>query len=340
MEYKNIEPSHFPAPQAVWTSLPLTAIQSLFIQQARQTVINILRGRDKRLLIVTGPCSIHDPIAAYEYALHLQSLMQEMNPYCFLIMRMHFEKPRTGKGWKGWLSDPDLDGSYHMEKGIMTARQLLLQMAQAKIAVSTEFLDPLFTPYLADLITWATIGARTVSSPLHRQLASTLPMPIGFKNTIDGNVTIAMQASLSAKEQHTFLGFSAEGTLCKIRSAGNFDTHIILRGGIEKSNYDAICVKNTIKQLQSLSLLPRLMIDCAHANAKQHSEGQQQAWETSLMQIINGETGIFGMMLESNLKAGTQSMSSSLQHGVSITDACLDWATTERLIRMIAKLAI
>lgn len=294
-----------------------------------------MRNQDRRLLIVVGPCSIHDLTAAKEYAIRLKILAEEMQSHCFIVMRAYFEKPRTGHSWRGWISDPDLNGTCDIKKGIFSARDFLMHLASEKLPAAMEFIDPFIAPYLADLITWGAIGARTVTSPTHRQLASNLNLPIGFKNGVDGDVPAALQAMLVAKQPHIFLSSSSEGHLMKKQSAGNFDTHIVLRGGTQGTNYENIFIKNVLKQLQSVDLTAKIMIDCAHANSLCKKQGQQLVWQNTLRQIASGETGICGLMIESHLEEGNQPQIPPLRYGVSITDPCISWVETERLIRTL-----
>ncbi|MDF2576691.1 MAG: phospho-2-dehydro-3-deoxyheptonate aldolase [Chlamydiales bacterium] len=328
----NLTYETFPSMQKVWEDLPASLKMQRFVCESRQQVKNILDGIDQRLLIVLGPCSIHDLTAAEEYALQVKSLSEKVTNHCLLVMRAYFMKPRTGIGWRGWISDPFLDQTHNIETGLYTARAFLLKLANLNIPAAIEFVDPLISPYIADLITWGAIGARTVKCPLHRQLASSLPLPIGFKNTLDGDCLPAIHALMVAQQRHDFLTMAPSGSLAKARSKGNLDTHLILRGGNKGPNYDKESIEHAKQLLIDKGLPVRLMIDCAHGNSKHKPYDQQIAWQYTLDHIAQKNSGIIGLMLESNLFAGNQPLSSHLRYGVSITDPCLDWETTEKMV--------
>ena len=316
-------------------NLPLSDSQRHFIEKSRQTVRDILNGIDRRLLLIIGPCSIHDPQSAKEFAYRLNLLKERISPSFFPIMRTYFEKPRTGLGWKGFLYDPKLDGSYAMRSGIEATRQMLLDLASLEIPCATEFLDPLTAFYYEDLIAWGSIGARTASSQIHRNLASALPMPIGFKNGVAGNISAAVNGALAATHPHPFIRLSDDGHPVITRTQGNPDTHIVLRVGESGPNYDPASVAEALNRLEDVKLPPRLLIDCAHHNSGKQHERQSLVFQSVIHQIIGGNYNIRGIMIESHLRGGKQNLTSPpslLQYGVSITDPCLDWDSSTRLI--------
>lgn len=324
-----------PSYKEIKIHLPLSSPQSHFIAESRKTVRNILNGRDPRLLLIVGPCSIHDRISAREYAVKLCELAQAVSSEFFLVMRVYFEKPRTTSGWNGFLFDPLLDGSYVTSLGIKWARQLLLELATLQVPAATEFLDPMTSFYYDDLITWGSIGARTACSQIHRQLASALPMPIGFKNGIAGNISAAVNGALAASFSQTYIRVSDTGDPIVSKTPGNPDTHIVLRGGESGPNYDPSSISEALILLQHAKLNSRLLIDCAHHNSEKKYDKQLNVFQSVIHQIVEGNTNIRGLMLESHLHKGNQSLTgdlSKLQYGVSITDECLDWKTTEHLI--------
>lgn len=324
-----------PSYKELKTTLPLVHASRLFIEESRQTVRGILNGHDPRLILIVGPCSIHDRQAAKEYAFHLGQLAKSVAAQFFLIMRVYCEKPRTANGWKGFLYDPLLDGSHAMHLGIEWTRQLLIELAAMKIPAATEFLDPLTAFYYDDLITWGSVGARTASSQTHRQLASGMQMPIGFKNGVAGNVTAAVNGAFAASLPHTYMRICENGNPTIARTAGNLDTHIVLRGGDAGPNYDPSSVSDALARLKKVKLPQRLLIDCSHQNSGKKHEKQPNVFQSVLHQIVEGNTNIKGLMLESHLHAGNQTLPqdlSELKYGVSITDPCLDWASTAHLI--------
>lgn len=308
---------------------------SKVVQEGRRQTRAILSGEDNRLLVVVGPCSIHDPKAAREYADRLVRLAARVANRYFLVMRVYFEKPRTTVGWKGLVNDPCLDDSCDLERGISLARELLLDFAERGLPVATEFLDPIIPQYLADLVTWSAIGARTTESQTHRGMASGLSMPVGFKNGTDGGIQVAIDAMKSARTPHSFLGIDQEGITSIIKTKGNPDGHIVLRGGRSGPNYSAEHVEATCAALAKAGLNPGLMIDCSHANSGKDPSRQPLVWESLLKQRTDGRREILGAMIESNLNPGSQSLGAdpnALQYGVSITDACIGWDTTESLL--------
>lgn len=315
--------------------LPLTASQHAFIEQSRQVIRQILNGEDNRLLIIVGPCSIHDTLSAHDFAKRLKQLADQVSSHFVLIMRVYCEKPRTSTGWKGLLYDPYLDGSCDLKTGIEWTRQLLVELAALQVPVATEFLDPLTAFYYDDLISWGSIGARTSSSQTHRQLASCLSMPVGIKNGTAGNLSSALNGVKVARLPHTYIGLNDQGELAALKTKGNPDVHVVLRGGEDKPNYDEYSVSHTLACLEKLHLPQQLLIDCSHANSNKCHENQPNVFQAVFHQIREGNTKIKGLLLESHLYAGNQSSLEykNLKYGISITDSCLDWATTERLIQ-------
>ena len=322
-------------PQMVKAELPEIPAAMETVLQGRSTVQDILAGKDNRLLIVIGPCSIHDPAAAMDYAQRLSTVAKDLAPVAAVVMRVYFEKPRTTIGWKGLINDPHLDGSCDVESGLKIARQLLLQINALGIPTATEFLDPIIPQYIADLVSWAAIGARTTESQTHRELASGLSMPVGFKNGTDGSLQAAIDAMIAAQSQHSFLGIDQKGATCIVRTQGNPWGHIVLRGGRNGSNYDAESLQRAVAELQKPSLSTKLMIDCSHANSGKQFARQEIVWDAVLEQKLSGNSNIMGIMVESHLHEGSQPIKSraELEYGISITDSCLGWETTERLLR-------
>lgn len=323
-------------PCAIKQELPLTERANQTVVQGRRVVLDILEQRDPRLLVVVGPCSLHDPKGALEYAGHLARLNRELNDRIFIIMRTYFEKPRTTVGWKGLINDPCMDGSCDIERGIRIARKLLLDINELGLPCATEFLDPIVPQYIAELISWAAIGARTTESQTHREMASGLSMPVGFKNGTDGSLQIAIDAMSAARTPHSFVGIDQEGYTCIVRTRGNPAGHVVLRGGRNRSNYDPQSIGEASAQLKRQSLPNVLMVDCSHANSgKQHAR-QEEVWRSIIEQRASGTDAIIGAMIESYLFEGNQPVPenpASLKYGVSVTDSCIDWAVTERLLR-------
>ncbi len=324
---------HLPTPKEIKHYLPLSERQRRFVEKSRETVRQCLAGKDTRIALVLGPCSIHDSDSALEFAHRLKALADEVSDHAFLVMRVYIEKPRTMLGWKGFLYDPHLDGSHDMRTGIFWSRQLLLHLAEMEVPAAMEFLEPLAAPFFSDLITWGFIGARTSYSQTHRQLASLLPMPVGFKNSVDGSLDAAIQGMISARIAHTFFHVDEEGRLCAKESPGNPDTHIVLRGSTESSNFEPQYIQEAMQKMRALGVESRILIDCSHGNSQKEYLLQKIAFEAVLGQMSEE---ILGMMLESHLHAGYQLLSespSTLSFGVSITDPCLDWSSTEELVR-------
>ena len=318
--------------------LPVTEQASATVFQARNEITNILNGEDSRMVVVVGPCSIHDTKAAREYAGLLKCAIKEFGNELRIVMRVYFEKPRTTLGWKGLINDPHLDESFRINDGLRMARHLLLDLAEMGVPAGTEFLDMISPQYVAELVSWGAIGARTTESQVHRQLASGLSCPVGFKNGTSGNVQIAIEAIVSAGHAHTFLGTSATGQSAILFTAGNPDCHIILRGGRQLTNYDAASVASTAEQMEIAGVKPRIMIDCSHANSGKDHRKQGTVSREVAAQVAAGDRRIMGVMLESNLVAGAQNLvdSKALTYGQSITDACIDWTETYGLLGELA----
>ncbi len=319
--------------------MPTTEKASTTVYQARHEICEILGGRDRRLLVVCGPCSIHDPQAAREYAGLLKNAIVEFSTELRIAMRVYFEKPRTTVGWKGLINDPHLDQSYQINDGLRLARRLLLDLAEMGVPAGTEFLDMITPQYLAGLVSWGAIGARTTESQVHRQLVSGLSCPVGFKNATSGDAQIAIEAVLSAAHPHTFLGHTKHGQSAIFVTTGNPDCHVILRGGRKTVNYTADAVAHVCEQLQKAGLPPRVMIDCSHANSNKDHTRQPAVCRDVAGQIAAGNRNIIGVMLESNLVAGAQKLvpGEPLVYGQSITDACMGWDETSELLAELAK---
>jgi len=319
--------------------LPVTETASATVFHARREIVEILNQRDPRLLVIAGPCSIHDPSAAREYARHLKESMAEFGNALRLVMRVYFEKPRTTLGWKGLINDPFLDESFRINDGLRLARKLLIDLAEMGVPAGTEFLDMISPQYVAELVSWGAIGARTTESQVHRQLASGLSCPVGFKNGTSGNVQIAIEAIVSAAHPHTFLGQSRYGQSAILFTSGNHDCHIILRGGRQTVNYDAASVDETCRLLEKSAQVPRVMIDCSHANSNKDYTRQPLVCRNVASQIAAGDRRIVGVMLESNLVAGAQKLvpGKPLTYGQSITDGCISWDETHQLLSELAE---
>jgi 3-deoxy-7-phosphoheptulonate synthase len=323
------------SPNALRLEIPITEAAQRTILESRETIPAILDGRDRRLLVVVGPCSIHDTEAAREYAGRLQELKGRLSDTLYIVMRTYFEKPRTTVGWKGLINDPHLDGTFDMETGLRLARQLLVDVSGMGLPTATEILDPITPQYIDDALDWAAIGARTTESQTHRQMASGLSMPVGYKNSTTGSLEIAINAMRSAREPHAFLGIDGDGRTCIVRTTGNPWGHVILRGGQDKPNYDPRNVAEAVETLRSAGLPTGLMVDCSHANSGKKHERQEVVWNSVVEQKAAGNHDLVGVMLESNIEPGNQPLGdepSKLRYGVSITDACIGWETTERLL--------
>ena len=324
------------APSELKKKLHLYKNDARTVLNARQKIINIIKGIDKRLLMIIGPCSIHDPKAALEYATHLAALSKEVEKTMCIVMRVYFEKPRTAIGWKGLINDPFLDSSNDMNTGLITARKLLLKINNLRLPCATEFLDPVIPQYLADLISWAAIGARTIESQTHREMASGLSMPVGFKNSTDGNLSLAINAMISSCHPQSFLGINQKGQTSIVKTTGNKFGHIVLRGGGGKPNYYEHDLKKISTILRQNKLPDAVMVDCSHENSSKDYNRQPDVFHYVLKKRLRGKHNIIGMMLESNLKPGNQKIpedKTKLQYGVSITDGCIGWDMTEKLIQ-------
>lgn len=331
----NIEAQHpLPTPQEIHAELPLRPEMEDFVARSRETIENIIHRRDRRLLVVAGPCSIDNYDAAIDYADRLKTLAKKVESKFVLVMRTYFEKPRTTIGWKGMVYDPDLDKTFNIEKGLRLSRKLLLAMAEKEIPTATEFLDPIIPQYLSDLISWAAIGARTTESQTHRQLVSGLSMPVGFKNATDGSIHIAIDAIKTASAKHSFLGVINDGRTGVFHTKGNRNCNIILRGSATATNYGSEYIAFTEELMRKSGLEPSIIIDCSHGNSLRNPLNQPAAFRDVIGQLKNGATAIAGVMLESYLKTGKQPMKSraELTYGLSITDGCLGWDETEALI--------
>ena len=317
-------------------ALPITPEANATVVEARDTIRKILRGQDPRLLVVVGPCSVHDVGAAVEYAERLAALKDRVQDELFIVMRVYFEKPRTTIGWKGLINDPHLDGSQDIEAGLKVARKILSQIVGMGLPAATEFLDPIVPQYIADLITWAAIGARTTESQTHREMASGLSMPVGLKNATDGSLQVAIDAMGATRHSHSFLGINEEGLTSIVRTNGNPNAHVVLRGGRAMTNYDAASIAAAEKKLAGEGLPPVLMVDCSHANSEKKFAKQEEVWRSVIDQRVGGTKSLIGIMVESHLNEGNQPIpknAADLKYGVSITDSCIGWETTERMLR-------
>lgn len=322
-------------PEAIKGRLPLSAKAEETVLNSRRTLEAILSEQDHRVFVVVGPCSIHDVTAARDYARRLSALAEELSDTLFLVMRVYFEKPRTTIGWKGLINDPYMDDSFRIEEGLQIARSLLLDLAEMGLPTGTEALDPICPQYLSDLISWTAIGARTTESQTHREMASGLSTPVGFKNGTDGSLTVAINALQSASKPHSFLGIDQNGQCAVIRTGGNRYGHIVLRGG-SKPNYDTVTINLCERELVAVGLPANIVVDCSHSNSNKDPALQPLVMNDCVHQILEGNRSIVGFMIESNLGAGNQPIPadlSELKYGVSVTDPCVDWATTEKMLR-------
>ncbi|WP_260706798.1 3-deoxy-7-phosphoheptulonate synthase [Edaphobacter flagellatus] len=319
--------------------MPVTEESSNTVFETRRQIGNILEGTDDRIVVVVGPCSIHDVDAAREYAGRLKKVSDALANELLIVMRVYFEKPRTTLGWKGLINDPYFDESFRINDGLRIARHLLLDLANMGVPAGTEFLDMITPQYIADLVSWGAIGARTTESQVHRQLVSGLSCPVGFKNGTSGNIKIAIEAIVSANHPHTFLGTSETGQSAILFTAGNPECHIILRGGRQTTNYDAVSVAETAEQMEKAGIRPNIMIDYSHANSNKDFRKQAEVGRIVQEQIAGGDSRIMGVMIESNLVEGAQSLVNGKAHvyGQSITDACIGWPETETLLQELAE---
>ena len=342
MELKNLNiraMQRLVTPSAFKQDLPIDEAIERHVIDSRRTIRNILDRRDPRLIVRVGPCSVHDPVAAREYAGKLKKLAEQVSDQLFVVMRVYFEKPRTTVGWKGLINDPHLDGSFDIEHGLRLARDLMIDINRLGLPIANEALDPISPQYMQDLITWSAIGARTTESQTHREMASGLSVPIGFKNGTDGSLSVAINALQSVSEPHSFLGIDNQGKVSIVHSNGNKHAHIVLRGGGGKPNYDSVNVRLAERALRENDLPNNIMIDCSHANSNKDHELQPLVLDNISQQILEGNTSIVGVMLESHLLGGKQKLSdkADLVYGQSITDACVDWATTETALNKLAE---
>jgi len=321
-------------PASLKEALPLGKELTGKVLADRETVRNIIHLQDPRLLVVIGPCSIHDPVAALDYAQRLAKLAEQVKERYFIVMRVYFEKPRTTIGWKGFINDPHLDNSCDMEQGLHTARKLMLDIVKLGLPIATEFLDPIVPQYTADLVSWSAIGARTTESQTHREMSSGLSMPVGFKNATDGNIQVAINAIESAGTPHSFLGIDQDGQTAVVKTTGNPNTHLVLRGGDKQPNFELPEVTYAACKLEAAGLDPSIMVDCSHANASKVARNQIKVWNNILKQREKSGCPITGAMVESFLEEGNQKITPKLEYGLSITDACLDWETTEQMLGM------
>jgi len=321
-------------PEQLREELPLSEEGRNYVKSARKIISNIIHKKDHRLLVISGPCSVHDVDAAKEYARQLKTLHDKYQDSLYVVMRVYFEKPRTTVGWKGLINDPHMDGSFDVESGLRKARELLIYLTELGLPLATEALDPISPQYLAELFSWSAIGARTTESQTHREMASGLSMPIGFKNGTNGSLDVAINALQSAASSHRFMGINRQGQVALIKTLGNPDGHVILRGG-KQPNYDSVNIAECEQSLSKHGLEPGIVVDCSHGNSNKDYKRQPLVAENVFNQIIEGNKSIIGIMLESNLKAGNQSTNipkDDLEYGVSVTDACIDFATTQALI--------
>ena len=327
-------------PEALKQNIPLSESAERTVIEGRQTIQRILDREDPRLLVVIGPCSIHDPDAARDYARRLRKLADAVSDSLYIVMRVYFEKPRTTVGWKGLINDPHLNDSFEIEEGLHIARRLLVDLAEIGLPLATEALDPISPQYLQDCISWSAVGARTTESQTHREMASGLSGPVGFKNGTDGSLDVAVNALQSVASPHNFLGIDQAGQVAVIRTRGNAYGHVVLRGGNGKPNYDSVSVTLAEKELHKAGLMANRMVDCSHANSNKDPALQPLVMENVTHQILDGNRSIIGLMIESNIGWGSQKVPedrSQLQYGVSITDACIDWPTTERTLTQMAE---
>ena len=323
------------APAALHQLLPMDEASTQTVVEGRKSIQRILSGEDNRLIAVLGPCSIHDTDAALDYARRLKELSNRVADTMVVVMRVYFEKPRTTVGWKGFINDPFLDDSCDISTGLREARRLLVQINAMGLPAATEFLDPIVPQYIADLVSWAAIGARTTESQTHRQLASGLSMPVGFKNGTDGGIQVAIDALTSARNPHSFLGMDGEGRTCIVKTKGNPFGHVVLRGGRTGTNFDPASTAEAVRQLSQAGLEARLVVDCSHGNANKRHELQEAAWGSIVKQRVAGNRSLMGVMVESNLVEGNQKIPgdrSLLRYGVSVTDECIGWEATERMV--------
>ncbi len=338
-DLENINVTSFaamPTPADLHAKLPLTDAASATVTKGREDLRNILDRKDQRLFVVVGPCSIHDPVAGLDYARRLKALQEEVKDTMLLVMRVYFEKPRTTTGWKGYINDPFMDDSFRVDVGMEKARQFLLDVCELGLPTATEALDPISPQYLGDLIAWTAIGARTTESQTHREMSSGLSTPVGFKNGTDGDISIAINAILSAANPHAFLCINGQGNVSVVRTRGNAYGHVVLRGGDGRPNYDSVSVTIAEQSLAKARLPANIVVDCSHANSYKKPELQPLVMTDVINQIVHGNKSLVGVMVESNIEAGNQKIPadlSELKYGCSVTDACIDWDTTVTMLR-------
>jgi 3-deoxy-7-phosphoheptulonate synthase len=336
---ENINVSSFapmPTPEDLHMRLPLSETAANVVMQSREALRNILDRKDPRMFVVVGPCSIHDPAAGLDYARRLRELQEEVSDTLLLVMRVYFEKPRTTTGWKGYINDPDMDDSFHVDRGMENARKFLLDVCELGLPTATEALDPISPQFLGDLIAWTAIGARTTESQTHREMSSGLSTPVGFKNGTDGDIAIAINAILSASHPHSFLGLNSQGRVAIVRTRGNAYGHVVLRGGDGRPNYDTVSVAMAEQALAKARLPANIVVDCSHANSYKNPELQPLVMADVVNQVRFGNKSLIGVMIESNIVAGKQAIPhdlSQLKYGCSVTDGCIGWETTEKMIR-------
>jgi len=330
-----------PAPDEIHARLPLTPRATATVDSGREALKNILDRKDHRLFVVVGPCSIHDPVAGLDYARRLKALADEVSDTLLLVMRVYFEKPRTTVGWKGYINDPYMDDSFRVDQGMERAREFLLRVNELGLPAGTEALDPISPQYYGDLISWTAIGARTTESQTHREMSSGLSTPVGFKNGTSGDLTVAVNAILSASKPHSFLGINGQGKVSIVRTRGNGYGHVVLRGGDGRPNYDTVSVSLAEQALTKAKLPANLVVDCSHANSYKKPELQPLVMHDIVNQIRCDNKSLVGVMIESNLESGNQSIPedlSQLRYGCSVTDGCLGWSETEQMVREAATL--
>ena len=320
-------------PAAVCRTIPRSAKAAETVTKGRRDLTNALAGIDDRFVVIAGPCSIHDPKSAYEYADRLKGVADKISSKILIVMRVYFEKPRTTVGWKGLISDPHLDGTNDISRGLSLAREILVAINEKGLSIASEFLDPIVPQYTSDLVAWAAIGARTTESQTHRQMASGLSMPVGFKNATDGGLQVAVDAMASARHKHAFVGIDDDGRTSVVRTTGNPDVHIVLRGGADRPNYSSVDIAATKALLKSDGRRREIMVDCSHGNSTKDFRNQPAVFKQVLEQFCGGERSILGAMLESHLNEGKQNLDlKSLKYGVSVTDGCIGWSATESLL--------
>jgi len=330
-----------PSPAEVHAALPVSDEVAITVATGRRDLQRILSREDPRLMVVVGPCSIHDPVAGLDYARRLRALADEVSDTLLLVMRVYFEKPRTAVGWKGFINDPHMDDSFHIEEGIRRSREFLLRIAELGLPTATEALDPISPQYLGDLITWTAIGARTSESQTHREMSSGLSTPVGFKNATDGDLSAAINGILSASHPHSFLGINDQGLAAIVRTRGNAQGHLVLRGGSGRPNYDTVSISLAEAALRKAGLPENIVVDCSHANSLKNPSLQPLVLQDCAHQILRGNRSIIGVMAESFIEAGNQPIPadlSTLRYGCSVTDACLGWDETAAMLRETRRL--